>query len=179
MSEIITYVGIWINPLEPKEEMIDIRDIAHALSLVCRGNGHVKFFYSVAQHSISCCMEAKARGYSKEVQLACLLHDGSEAYLSDMTRPVKRKMPEYREIEDKLQNLIWEKYLGKPLSEEAHKQVFEIDDDILSYEFKEIMPRSISEDYKNLRSTPDVRFIDPSEIEEKFMALFHELCHEQ
>ena len=51
-------------------------------------------------------------------------------------------------------------------------------DDILSYEFKEIMPRSISEDYKNLRSTPDVRFIDQSEIEEKFMALFHELCEE-
>ena len=110
MSEIITYAGIWINPLEPKKEDIDIRDIAHALSLVCRGNGHVKYFYSVAQHSISCYMEAKARGYSKKVQLACLLHDASEAYLSDITRPVKRKLTEYQVIEQRLQNLIWEKY---------------------------------------------------------------------
>ena len=173
MSEIITYAGIWINPLEPKSEAIDIRDIAHALSLVCRGNGHVKYFYSVAQHSISCYMEAKARGYSKEVQLACLLHDGSEAYLSDITRPVKRKMPEYQSIEEKLQNLIWDKYLGRALTEEEYKQVFEIDDDILSYEFKEIMPRSISDNYKNLLTKPDVRFVNPAEIEAQFMALFN------
>ncbi len=174
MSEIITYAGIWINPLEPRSEDIDIKDIAHALSLVCRGNGHVKYFYSVAQHSISCYLEAKARGYSKKIQLACLLHDASEAYLSDITRPVKRKLPEYQVIEERLQNLIWEKYLGEALSEDEYKKVFEIDDDILSYEFKEIMPRSISEHYKNLLTKPDIRFVNPSEIEEKFIDLFNE-----
>jgi 5'-deoxynucleotidase YfbR-like HD superfamily hydrolase len=65
-------------------DQIDERDIAHALSLVCRANGHFPHFFSVAQHSINCMKEAAARGYSTRVQLGCLLHDGSEAYLSDI-----------------------------------------------------------------------------------------------
>jgi 5'-deoxynucleotidase YfbR-like HD superfamily hydrolase len=42
--------------------------------------------------------EAAARGYSERVQLACLLHDASEAYLSDVTRPVKQELPKYLEV---------------------------------------------------------------------------------
>ena len=44
MSDIITYTGIQMNPLRPEPEQIEIRDIAHALSLICRGGGHVKHF---------------------------------------------------------------------------------------------------------------------------------------
>ena len=125
MSEITTYTGKLFDPTNPNIDGIDIVDIAHALSLLCRGNGHVKHFYSVGQHSISCYREAKARNYSKKVQLACLFHDGSEAYLSDITRPVKPKLPEYLIIEDKLQNIIWQKFIKEPLSEKDLKQVFE------------------------------------------------------
>lgn len=53
----------------------------------------------MGQHCINCAREAKARGYSERVQLACLLHDASEAYLSNVTRPVKRELPKYLEIE--------------------------------------------------------------------------------
>lgn len=171
MSKITTFTGNTFNPLDPKIEEIDIRDIAHALSLICRGNGHVKHFYSVAQHSISCYMEAKARGYSHQIQLACLLHDGSEAYLSDIVRPIKAKLSEYLRIEDKLQDLIWEKYLKSPLTEEERVKVFEVDDDILSYEFKYIMPHEISDNYKNVISKPSLEFVDPKIIEEKFLEL--------
>ena len=150
MSEITTYTGKLFDPTNPNIDGIDIVDIAHALSLLCRGNGHVKHFYSVGQHSISCYREAKARNYSKKVQLACLFHDGSEAYLSDITRPVKPKLPEYLIIEDKLQNIIWQKFIKEPLSEKDLKQVFAIDDDILSYEFEHLMPKHISDNYKNL-----------------------------
>ena len=44
-----------------------IRDVAHALSFICRGNGHVKQFFSVGQHCINCSLEAEARGYSERV----------------------------------------------------------------------------------------------------------------
>lgn len=76
MSEYITtYTGKHFKPTEPDPELFDIADIAHALSLICRGNGHVKTFWSVGEHCICCAKEAKARGLSDRMVLACLLHD--------------------------------------------------------------------------------------------------------
>ncbi len=57
-DHILTYSKTKFYPLEPVREDIKIEDIAHALSLMTRANGHFKHFYSVAQHSISCCREA-------------------------------------------------------------------------------------------------------------------------
>ena len=131
MSCIKTYTGVMFDPLYPESELIDILDIAHALSMLCRANGHFRSFYSVGRHCINCAMEAKAKGYSERVQLACLLHDSSEAYLSDVTRPVKHELPKYLEIEKPLQNAIWQKYLGSALTEEENSQVFHIDDAML------------------------------------------------
>ncbi len=98
-ATITTYSGIHFTPASPRPEDISIYDIAHALSLLCRANGHFHEFFSVAAHAINCAEEAKARGYSPRVCLACLLHDASEAYLSDITRPVKAILPIYLEIE--------------------------------------------------------------------------------
>ena len=67
MSYITTVTGKHFYPLDPDPRDIDIEDIAHALSLICRANGHFKYFYSVAQHSVACAEEAAARGYSAEV----------------------------------------------------------------------------------------------------------------
>ena len=55
---ITTYTGRHIDPLHPDPDMICIEDIAHALSLICRGNGQVKTFFSVGQHCINCAREA-------------------------------------------------------------------------------------------------------------------------
>ena len=66
------FSGHRIDPLHIKEDEIYLEDIAHALSLICRGNGHIKYFYSVAQHSLNCAKEAQSRGYSKHVVLSCL-----------------------------------------------------------------------------------------------------------
>ena len=54
VSEIMTYTGKMFDPLRPEWEKIDIADIAHALSMLCRANGHFPTFYSVAQHCINC-----------------------------------------------------------------------------------------------------------------------------
>ena len=58
MSCITTYTEKHIDPASPDPRMIDITDIAHALSLICRGNGHVKTFWSVGEHCIACAKEA-------------------------------------------------------------------------------------------------------------------------
>lgn len=135
MSYITTFTKRHFDPINADIDDIEIADIAHALSLLCRANGHFEHFYSVAQHSLNCVKEAKARGYSERVQLGCLLHDASEAYLSDVTRPMKAQLPKYFEVEEKLQNAIFNKWINPSLTEEERKQVFEIDDTVLYHEF--------------------------------------------
>lgn len=175
MSCIKTYSGIVFDPLCPDTELISIVDIAHALSMLCRANGHFKSFYSVGQHSINCMQEAKARGHSRKIQLACLLHDASEAYLSDVTRPVKAELPKYREIEIPLQNLIWNKWLTEPLTDEEERIVFQIDDAILDHEFLALMDTQLSDTVPELASVPQFDFMGFLECEREYLRLFRGL----
>lgn len=139
MADITTYTGKHFDPVKPDKNTIDIRDISHALSLTCRGNGHVKNFFSVGQHCVYCAKEAEARGYSRRVILGCLLHDASEAYMSDVPRPFKEMLTEYQKLEDKLIDLIYEHFLGSVLTEEEQEKVKEIDDDILYFDMIELL----------------------------------------
>lgn len=175
VSKIMTHTRKMFDPLHPNAALIDIEDIAHALSMLCRANGHFKSFYSVGQHSILCAEEAKARGYSQRIQLACLLHDASEAYLSDVTRPVKQELPRYKEIEAPLQETIWNKWLDAPLSEEERTQVFAIDDAILIHEFLTLMDAQISETIPQISSAPDFAFIGFEPCKQRFLHLFRQL----
>lgn len=118
-------------------------------------------------------MEARARGYSERIQLGCLLHDGSEAYLSDVTRPIKSKLSEYLIVEDKLQEIIWNKFLNEPLSKSEKEMIFNIDDAMLSYEFKLLMTELISDKYKEVISRPALEFVVPSIVEKQFIDLFN------
>jgi hypothetical protein len=119
--------------------------------------------------------EAHARGYSARVQLGCLLHDASEAYLSDITRPVKPLLKEYLSIEASLQNKIFDKWIFPCLSEEERKQVFEIDDSILYHEFLCMMQMRISDDEPMLVSHPDFAFTDFKQVENAFITSFEAL----
>lgn len=172
MSEIRTISGIMIDPVRPRPEQIEITDIAHALSMLCRANGHFKHFYSVGQHCINCAAEAKARGLDPRLQLACLLHDASEAYLSDVTRPVKEELSAYLTIEKPLQALIWNKWLSVPLSEEEEKQVFDIDDEMLYFEFEHLAGMALVDRAPRLVRTPDLEFPGFLPIEKDFLELF-------
>ena len=58
----MTYTKKMFDPLNPDTALIDVEDIAHSLSMLCRANGHFRSFYSVGQHSINCMKEAEARG---------------------------------------------------------------------------------------------------------------------
>lgn len=103
-----TYSGIKFYPLDPMPEDILIEDIAHALSNICRFNGHTKQFYSVAQHSYLVSSQIN----DPKIALAGLLHDASEAYICDIPRPLKNTedFERYREIEGQLQSKIWNKF---------------------------------------------------------------------
>ena len=92
---ISTYTGRHFDPYHAVAADLDVRDIAHAQSLMTRANGHFPAFYSVGQHSLACAREALVRGEANQTALFCLLHDGAEAYMSDVTRPVKARLPEF------------------------------------------------------------------------------------
>lgn len=168
---ITTYSKIHFTPLEPKAEQIVLEDIAHAQSLMTRANGHFPEFYSVAQHSIACGQEAMARGYSDETILACLLHDGSEAYLSDITRPVKGELARYGEIEQTLQNAIYEKYLGSIPDGEEMEKIKSVDDTCLYYEFLHYMGEELAQVPPKKWSQMEFVTRDFLEVEKEFLAL--------
>lgn len=137
-NQIRTYNGIDMDPFNPKAEDIVIDDIAHALSLLCRANGHISHFYSVAQHSLNCEKEAQARGMSLRVRMFCLLHDATECYISDLTRPVKRHLSLYYEAEEILSSVIFNTLCKmQPTADEA-RCVGEVDDCLLYHEFLEL-----------------------------------------
>ncbi len=84
MIFIQTYTGLTFDLQHPSPEMVDIEDIAHALSMLCRFTGHTSSFYSVAQHSVLCALKAPAH-----LSMQALLHDAHEAYVGDLNSPLK------------------------------------------------------------------------------------------
>ena len=176
-DHITTFEKIHFTPLTPEPEDISIRDIAHALSLMTRANGHFPKFYSVGQHCIHCCEEAAARGCTKREQLACLLHDGSEAYLADITRPVKQHLVKYKEIEQGLQDSIFRKYLGE-LSEKERMLWRQMDDLLLYYEFDHFMGEKLYDCPGELKSRP-VFDTEPFEVTERNYLMWFERLSEK
>lgn len=82
-----TYTGLRVDPTNMRPQDIDILDIAHSLSLMNRFTGHTPLPYSVAQHS---CLVADL--LPPHLALWGLLHDAAEAYLADISRPVKQSI---------------------------------------------------------------------------------------
>lgn len=83
---VMTYTGKLVDVLNIKPDDICIEDIAHSLALQCRYTGHVKEFYSVAQH---CVLMSELDLPSDP--MARLLHDSAETYIADITTWIKRK----------------------------------------------------------------------------------------
>jgi hypothetical protein len=110
-SWITTFSGKTFNVLEPRAEDVCIEDIAHALSMQCRFTGHVRHFYSVAQHSILVSMLCP-----QEYALWGLLHDASEAYIGDMSAPLKHtpEMARYRTTEKRIMAAVVSRFGLEP-----------------------------------------------------------------
>ncbi len=175
MGYITTYTGKHFDPACPESEKIDIRDIAHALSLTCRGNGQVKTFFSVGQHCIHCALEAEARGYGSRLALACLLHDASECYMSDVPRPVKLTMPQYKAVEERLLEQIYGKYLGEGLTDEEEKQVKQIDKDMLYYDLLHLLNEKTKQDAPVMATDFSYEVLPFEQVERRYLELYARL----
>lgn len=169
---ITTYTGVHFTPTEPKAEDIRIEDIAHALSMICRGNGHVKTFYSVGEHCINCAAEAEARGYSKRVVLACLLHDAGESYLSDVPSPFKKHLKDYIQMEDRILSLIYQKFLHSDLTEEEASKVLEIDKDLLKHDLFYLLGEGEEEALPKLKKPYQYGELSFRDTERRYLEIF-------
>lgn len=87
-----TRSGIGIDPVNLSADEVEPTDIAHHLALINRFSGATPKPYSVAQHSVKMAQFAEDCGWGPLVQLGCLMHDAQEAYLGDVTSPVKSKV---------------------------------------------------------------------------------------
>ena len=175
MSVMNTYSGRKFDPMKIAPEDVYLEDIAHALSLVCRGGGQIRWFYSVGQHSINCAHEALARGWSDRMALACLLHDASECYISDVIRPVKVHLQNYLEIESMIMDAIWSKFHLKDMTDEENQKWKQIDNELLELELKTLMKGEKDREIIPLSSAPDLSERTFSSIEKEFKELALEL----
>lgn len=175
---ITTFTGKHFTPLDPLEKDIDIRDIAHALSLMIRAGGHYKEFYSIAQHSLHCAYEAMERRADPRLVLMCLLHDSAEAYIADVTRPVKKNIPDYIAAEQRILNAIYSKYLGILPDEKEIDFVKTIDDALLYHEFLYHMNEKLFDETPYLNSEPDFGFVPFKDVEDEFINIFEALIRQ-
>ena len=171
---ISTFYGHNFDPTAPTADDLCIEDIAHALSYLSRANGHFRVFYSVARHSINCAKEVKACGFQEKTQLLALLHDSAESYIGDLTRPLRRHIPDFSLFERNLQKLIYEKFATTDVSDAERTAIKTADDALLYHEFKLFHGAELflSPPPLHISLAPDVDF---QETEAEFLALYHTL----
>lgn len=170
-----TYTGTKFYFLDPNPDDIRIEDIAHALSNNCRYTGHCRSFYSVAEHSIIVSILVDSPN-----ALAGLLHDASEAYLTDVASPVKPYLTNYKHMEDVIMTAIATKYgFTWPLVDD----VKDADAVQLKSEAKHLMPSGGKDwvaKYPTKREHGKVpKCLYPHLAEEAFLERFYELRNEK
>lgn len=137
---ISTYSGQKFNPLETDLDKIicEIRfdDIAMSLSRIARFNGATKVFYSVAQHSVMV-----SDLVPDELKWTALGHDFAEAYLGDIVSPLKALIPQYKEIEARVEAALARKF-GFRTDAEAKAIIKRADLVALATEKRDLMPHS-------------------------------------
>lgn len=117
MTWLLTHTGRHFDVADPQPDMIDLNDIVVGLSNECRYAGQCLFFYSVAQHS-----ELVSRIVPADYALEGLLHDAAEAYIKDIPRPLKELLPDYRQIEARVDAAIRARFGLPPTQSHAVKR---------------------------------------------------------
>lgn len=170
-----TYTGKRFDPMQMTPEEVSLRDIAPCLksSLPWRRTYEIFLYRRTSLSELR--PEAASRGWSDRLVLACLLHDASEAYLSDIIRPVKVHLSNYLEIEDQIMQTILTHFHLGDLTPEEHALWHQIDDEMLSQELKSLMNGEHEMVPVPLTSEPDFRERPHEEVEEEFYQLAESL----
>jgi hypothetical protein len=161
--------GTWFDLLDPWHSEFTIEDIAQGLANICRYAGQCRSFYSVAEHSLHVCDTTDV------FKLEALLHDAAEAFLGDITRPLKQLLPEYKVIESNVEAAIFSRF---GLDRASMTNVKLADLRVLAAEQSQLMPNGT--DYwaaqSNICPAPvNVQFLSPQEAREQFLAKFNAL----
>lgn len=163
-----TVSGVKFYPLDPRAEDIDIGDIAHGLAHQCRFAGHVRRFYSVAQHSV-----LVSRILPAELALVGLLHDAAEAYTGDLIRPMKlalrEQTPAFDAIEQRIEFLIAEVF-GLPFP--WPPEVKHADNVLLATERRDLLPVQREWSLREAPLADVIRPWGPREARTHFMSRF-------
>ena len=125
---------------------VNLEDIAHHLSKIQRFNGAMPIdtTYSVAEHSINLVQYAAQKGGISTLGLKILLiHDASEAFLSDVVSPAKPYIPDYIALEKKVQKVINKKLLNIDELIDDSSMLKELDKRILIDEVAHIKPKFV------------------------------------
>lgn len=165
--------GEYFDLLNPRGFDYSVETIAHALSNLCRYTGHVTQFYSVAEHCVLVSLAVP-----KKYALEGLLHDASEAFVGDVSSPLKKLIPEYKKIEEDIQAAIAEHYnLVYPFPEEIHKG----DKQLYWSERKVIAPAVDSLWHKNFRASRKVepQGWSPKLAKKRFISRYNEIMNDR
>jgi len=153
---IATGSGISVNLLRPHVGIIDIRDIAQSLGAQCRFTGYTNGFYSVAEHSVECAnlvlslvppeeLAAMTDKQKRMLQFEALMHDAAEAYLGDVSRPLKSLLNSYKALERIWEPVVAEAF-GLPIKRSPY--VTKADQIMNVTEYKHLMSANPSDDLK-------------------------------
>lgn len=174
--------GTWVQtaygyfyPENPRPEDVRVSEIAHALGMLCRFNGHCLIFYSVAEH---CCHIYDAlleAGHDHEEAGWGLFHDAAEAYIGDLIRPMKAAFPVYYDWENRLLGAVAEKL---HLPREMPEIVKEFDTRILRDERDQILSYSDTPDAEWGCPLPGlgvtIRGWEPTQAKVEFVYRYHD-----
>lgn len=167
-----TYSGGMFHILDPQQDEILITDIGHALGMLCRFTGHVRRFYSIAEHCV-----LGSRLVPQKDALWFLLHDASEAYITDLNRPLKHFTgigSEYLPVEEKIMNAICQKF--RLLGEEP-ASIKKIDNSMLFAEKEQLLaPLEWDAKWGDVKAADvKVKCWAPEVAEVEFLHRFYEL----
>lgn len=170
-----TYGGGVFHILDPHQDEIHIKDIGHALAMQCRFTGHVRSFYSVAEHSV-----LGSYLVPPAYALRFLLHDAPEAYIADINRPLKHYTgvgPAYLPVETRIADAIHVRF---HIVGDEPACIKEIDNQMLYAEKAQLLPpmdwgTKWSQDEKAADIT--IRNWAPEVAEVEFLHRFYELTH--
>jgi 5'-deoxynucleotidase YfbR-like HD superfamily hydrolase len=168
---ILTSSGRYFDLRNPNPDDIHIGEIAHALSHLCRFTGHVRKFYSVAEHCVH-----TSYLVPQEHALHALLHDAAEAYIGDVASPLKYMLPEYREIERAVEAAVGRAF---GLSTLPHPSVKHADLVMLATERRDLLPWDIEDQWECLLGINPIPMrlnpMSPKAARKAFIARFYQI----